>query len=551
MEVHYESDSFSCERESLVETSTSGVLRPNGRSIDIDCPKCRRTLGIIRGVLEVLWHHKATVAVIRSCAAQFVAVLHDQDEKTFVKSAKAMLSYPLSKLLGQPAEAPRVLSGAFRRWAKARLVFNRPNVHLWYSFQQAKRAAEPLSETFAKNALYEHKLSLNQPEEELSPGVIGSFLEGIERETTVCWKALHGADYELTVGPTGSSCLEATRADGGAADYLATFCDDSDPRNNETGPVEGAVGIDRKDRRHGLVWQTSVASEDAKHYLRVGRLLDMSQYDQLHAVSAAVLEPLKCRIVTKGPAATYYLTGVFQKIVHKALRHLSPFVLIGRPVEDYDVRNLFVETGRRIQNIEKEFDAGRDELWRFMEPEEDWVWHSVDYSAATDAISSQMGLAILDEMIEGHYGEPLPEWLYHATRSALEGHVIHDGHIKNPGLPQRRGQLMGSRVSFVILCLVNLATVRKADAVYFQDGKRQLPCLINGDDMLVLRPRHWAPVHKEIAGSVGLHTNDKSYVHADYANINSVAFFHKAKWRMGYLRGSVALPSRGTFLQTV
>lgn len=90
-----------------------------------------------------------------------------------------------------------------------------------------------------------------------------------------------------------------------------------------------------------------------------------------------------------------------------------------------------------------------------------------------------------------------------------------------------RGQLMGSILSFPILCLANYG-------VYCHVMSRVKPewtisdlenhVLVNGDDMLYCAPVGTFTEHRRIAGLVGLDMSvGKAYEHHEYLNINSVA----------------------------
>jgi hypothetical protein len=96
---------------------------------------------------------------------------------------------------------------------------------------------------------------------------------------------------------------------------------------------------------------------------------------------------------------------------------------------------------------------------------------------------------------------------------------------------QSNGQLMGSIVSFIILCLANGAALD----LYQRDSKRKFTfqqylrsALINGDDLLsVVDGDQELTRFKDLSGRLGLDlTIGKSYIHDTYANINSTGYHY-------------------------
>jgi hypothetical protein len=94
---------------------------------------------------------------------------------------------------------------------------------------------------------------------------------------------------------------------------------------------------------------------------------------------------------------------------------------------------------------------------------------------------------------------------------------------------QTNGQLMGSPLSFPILCLANLGLYLEV----LKDDPRPLKeklsgVLVNGDDMIyVARSSLWED-HIRVGDSVGLVMSvGKSYCHPSYANANSACFDYK------------------------
>jgi hypothetical protein len=158
------------------------------------------------------------------------------------------------------------------------------------------------------------------------------------------------------------------------------------------------------------------------------------------------------------------------------------------------------------------------------------MWLSVDYSAATDGLSSKFGLDILEFILSGI---PNEEWI--RAHKVLGPHNLHYPELVNGkwskeavlrGL-QSNGQLMGGILSFPILCLANLGVyLAVLDATNGSTSASDLKrVLVNGDDMLYVGTgSHWS-LHKVIGKAVGLEMSaGKAYKHRSYANANSTCF---------------------------
>jgi len=231
--------------------------------------------------------------------------------------------------------------------------------------------------------------------------------------------------------------------------------------------------------------------------------IDLSK--PLDCTIQAVLEPNKVRVISKGNALPYYTCKPLQKALHGCMKQLAPFRLIGRPFLADDLIPL-----QENANLEDN-------------------WFSVDYSAATDGLSWRYSGKILEFLIKD-----LPVEDRERAMAVLGPHALHypvkggRGGIVLRGVMQN-GQLMGSILSFPILCLANfgvycLATQERHywDDWSFEDRINHV--LINGDDMVYAdHPDAWANL-VDIASKVGLEMSvGKAYVHHEYANINSTS----------------------------
>jgi len=205
----------------------------------------------------------------------------------------------------------------------------------------------------------------------------------------------------------------------------------------------------------------------------------------------ALPEALKIRVISKGPALTYFTLKPVQKFLHRIMRKQRMFALIGETVSAKFLEQVLLPfTGQ---------------------------FHSLDYSSATDFLNPYLSEVAVDAICRV---VDAPEDIRLLFKKALTGHTVE-------GDPQVWGQLMGSVVSFIILCLVNAAVIRKS--LEFLHGQvlslNEIPAVVNGDDGAVRAPAGFLPIWKDVASLCGLEPSvGKVYSHDTYLNINSTSF---------------------------
>jgi len=221
---------------------------------------------------------------------------------------------------------------------------------------------------------------------------------------------------------------------------------------------------------------------------------------------AAVLEPLKVRLVSAGQALPYWMSQSFQKYMWSALQTTPIFRLTGRPLLESDLFDL-------LDPLDP--DTG--------------MWVSGDYSSATDSVKLGWTVLAFEQVLKrSGVGFTYARLL----RRVLYGQDLTYGkdNLELNGL-QRSGQLMGSTLSFPILCILNLAAYWKA--FEFTHGKtsfRHLQVMVNGDDILFRVPapdsvlyRTWLRTTREIGFSL---SPGKNYVHPRYLCVNSEGYLY-------------------------
>jgi len=218
-------------------------------------------------------------------------------------------------------------------------------------------------------------------------------------------------------------------------------------------------------------------------------------------------EALKARIITKGEGLTTQALHSLQKFMHSTMRSQSTFQLIGRPV-DHKVVQLRLGTH-----------LGPDEFYL-----------SGDYSAATDNLAPWVSECIARRIAYRCGLSPEEELLF--LRS-LTGNVFPIDLSKKEASYERRqrwGQLMGSIVSFPVLCIANAAMCRWSIEVGQLRTRSLHQCgmLVNGDDVCFRATERVFHAWERITAFGGLQSSvGKTYCSPEFVQINSANFFRR------------------------
>jgi hypothetical protein len=231
-------------------------------------------------------------------------------------------------------------------------------------------------------------------------------------------------------------------------------------------------------------------------------LVKMAGDEKKLAIPQSLPEPLKIRIVTKGPEFTYSALKPVQEMMFRTLSKDARF-MIGEPMSKWKVKNTL----------------GQLRSWN--------SWVSGDYKAATDNLAIELSYAIAQKIAEV---TDMPRPYRELFVDALVGHTY--TYNKNFGVgepcwaeekPQLRGQLMGSNVSFPVLCIANFALIW--DSVFPEMEFEDVQVLVNGDDCLFQTDEDGFAAWKDAAAAVGLSPSvGKTYFSRDFYVINSVMY---------------------------
>jgi hypothetical protein len=224
------------------------------------------------------------------------------------------------------------------------------------------------------------------------------------------------------------------------------------------------------------------------------RLLKGAITEENNVKAVALAEALKIRIITKGPPLTQTVLRNHWKYIHTVLRQHKAFKLIGEPVTEEYVLN---QLGKNL---------GEEE-----------VYISGDYKAATDNLKCWVSEVIADQLaLELKLsGVELDLFKRNLTRHIIDGKL------------QTKGQLMGSIVSFPILCIAN-ATICRWALELCNEKKILLKdalLMINGDDCAMKAKPQAYTFWRQIAAYFGMEESvGKTYVSKEFVDINSTSF---------------------------
>jgi len=167
---------------------------------------------------------------------------------------------------------------------------------------------------------------------------------------------------------------------------------------------------------------------------------------------------------------------------------------------------------------------------------------SGDYKSATDNLSIEVAEAILDELLRSTVSVPGSMKAY--AMKILRPTLFNLEHGIESFCPTR-GQMMGSFLSFPLLCLQNRIAFLYAGESVGVDCS-EFPCLINGDDILFRSGPHFSAHWMDTVGRLSLEVEKtKTSVSPEFGSLNSTlcrrygAFYRVvATVRMGMLRES-------------
>lgn len=249
-----------------------------------------------------------------------------------------------------------------------------------------------------------------------------------------------------------------------------------------------------------------------------------------------VLEPFKVRTITCGESIPYQIGRLVNREIHSRLRQWECFRLIGEKCDEQIINDHFQGTSATYLLGQK--------FEQFLS--------SIDYKNATDGLHPLL-VKTLANTICKYLKVPssLEDVFYSSVHATLGNHTLHyNVNGKQKIVEQTHGQLMGSPISFVLLCIFNAAVLLAAWREYirrltrsswdfyehandylssFEGMNTFLRPLFNGDDGLYSSNKDLHEIWKVYATEAGLTPSvGKSYITGDLAMINSEMYYRNS-----------------------
>ncbi|APG77204.1 RNA-dependent RNA polymerase [narna-like virus 6] len=384
-----------------------------------------------------------------------------------------------------------------------------------FSLYQSKAASLPAEEWRVRSEVVAAMRRLTEKPDPLVPKILtnGARLdydlleEAVHRTIELFSPCNRGDRLARRRLPSRGAVLGSSRSEGGALGQIARLghgCDFFVPDRYLIGFYEGPAGA--------VEVRSSCEPEDVAWAYDFFGHWGMSH--DVPCWPVGLPEPFKVRVITKGYAPSYNHARAYQPRLWRSLQEHNVFRLTGEMV-----------TGSAIQSFLSEcpVDSGAFFL-------------SGDYKEATDHIPSEIANLMCMRFCD-RLGIPL-EVVGRIAR-ALTGHILPTPELVDPTMGlgsqgcmvrrQKKGQLMGSPISFPFLCLYNLVLqilfhfVAEGEWIRDLSGVRNL---INGDDLLsYLRERGLYRIWEEVVEWGGLKPSvGKTIVSQRYLTINSKLF---------------------------
>lgn len=320
----------------------------------------------------------------------------------------------------------------------------------------------------------------------------------------------HFKDDEVV--PSCSSSFERGRNDGGAWQELVESQGFYNPLSDDT--------------LHSMHFhpREGVKVVRSKPAPIVGKFADK----KVKARIAPILEACKVRWVSIGESKEYFRAKAWNRLVYAQMPNHPTFRLTGHPcgVDDVDIM-----TGDFLL--------------------------SGDYKGATDTLDPTWSTYVLDRITARLYKRDRvigPDYRIIGLRQMLVGHTMEYTHGKGKEkrtetFDQANGQLMGSYLSFPVLCILNAAINRVYLDPSLEKPIAELPLRINGDDVLMSAEEPFQEWASTVA-LVGLTPSvGKNYVHQFTCCVNSEfytrprlggSFKRDRPWRISLIFGQSA-----------
>ncbi len=546
----------------LIDSSPLPRSVENQRSFSVDW-RVIQILSGVRAVLLVLCDSCAECALDPDYVGDLpaddslsaVVTMSFWPETAFVGNAKYWISWPLASFLRNPLPpcpstwglSPRatLFSGDTGRYYRRLAVYDdsRSDSASFYranfSISQSKRGFATVPDVYVNMSFAKHAAQLKAASPPLTPEV-RELAKRFAKTLLRNFRLKADMFQELTtLEPSTNACVESRRFEGGAREFLRRKIQSSqgsEPvllgmREISPGQVVPEYGLpnftpsqwEAELARHKPTDSFAFLSdrliekiEDALHQEGL-RSSDLDLLEVPVCRVAPILEPLKVRMVTAMDGLLTFASTPLQLSLWKYLQSMPVFHLVGSPVTESYLHDLAM---RHLSAGGKRTDS----------------WVSGDYSAATDGLAIELSKILIDEVLDHLGDQPIARYREKLRSILTEQLITYPPSSGVDPILQRTGQLMGSKLSFPVLCMANLfAYILSLDSSRREESLRSfkvmqsLPVAINGDDILFLASLpaydHWSQQIKLVGftKSVG-----KNFFHPRFLTVNSAPI--EFKW---------------------
>lgn len=399
----------------------------------------------------------------------------------------------------------------------------------------------PATEEFVKGSMKDHRTALTQPHPGLSESAEERRTQVLQMIDSIVGTVFKGVKFShRDLVPSLRASFERGLADGGALGDLfgkmglGTETTIRVPvlRAMFYSPQQGVMSLYLPDVQDLVSdFQDLV---DGEWFERIS--------EPLRAIPSPILEPLKVRVITKGQSAEYYRSLELQRLMHRTLISCPIFEFIGRPIDNEAFGRAFGCPDDLCEDefyVSGDYKAATDNLdptlseyaWRAI-CRNVQIWYEGSYVTLEETPYCDLGVKALTRHMLYYARDPAP--------SREEKQACSDSEELNRLLyeacPQVWGQLMGSPMSFPILCIVNaaasLSVVRRwglhpLDEVLirdysFADWLAEVPLRVNGDDIGFIANEEVYEDWKTVTAECGLQFSlGKNYTSREFLLMNS------------------------------
>jgi hypothetical protein len=355
-----------------------------------------------------------------------------------------------------------------------------------------KRVFPALPVSYRKAMEEKHRSTVSK-----SPIKIPNFIKKkVERITNEIFSEGWDRNYEPEISFKRASCYEFSRSKGGQLEAWRQEL----KKYVENVPV---VVVSSPEGRSELKDLNYYHDDECERFIL---------RDRYKAKAECVEDPLKIRIITKNERQFGLLKGL-QRAMWKHLQNFPSFIFTGTPAAGEYLKYFFSTLD--LKSSRNLFISG-------------------DYASATDNFVPEISELILETVLRN---SNLGSKMQQIALDSITRHIIEYTYV-DP-VVQNNGQMMGSLLSFPVLCIYNYALWHISMEKYLRTklsvnwGLKRV--LINGDDILFVANKTSYKIWWDTVSKYGLEPSPgKNFSNSRYFTINSMLFKWSYENKEGY-----------------